>query len=80
MATYFSLVGRHGKLQACLLMSLIILSFLYIYSANESLSYNSANCDKTPNIDDLHYEYKYWQVSETVNATFYLYAAYYDAR
>ena len=38
------------------------------------------NCWKIPNLLDLHFNNKYWQVKETKNGTFYLYAAYYDVR
>ena len=38
------------------------------------------NCWKVPNILNLHYNNKYWQVKESSNGTFYLYAAYYDVR
>ena len=38
------------------------------------------NCWQTPNILELHFNNKYWQVKETKNGTFYLYAAYYDVR
>ena len=38
------------------------------------------NCWKIPDILDLHFNNKYWQVKETKNGTFYLYAAYYDVR
>ena len=37
-------------------------------------------CWKVPNLIDLKYNNKYWQVKETSNGTFYLYAAYYDVR
>ena len=37
-------------------------------------------CWKVPNIIDLKYNNKYWQVRETSNGTFHLYAAYYDDR
>ena len=40
----------------------------------------SDNCWKIPNILDLHYSNKYWQVKRTTDGTFYLYAAYYDVR
>ena len=39
-----------------------------------------SKCDKVPDILSLHYNNKYWQVRVTVNATFYLYAAYLDNR
>ena len=38
------------------------------------------NCWKIPNILELHFHNQYWQVKETKNGTFYLYAAYYDVR
>ena len=37
-------------------------------------------CWKVPNIVDLKYNNKYWQVKETNEGTFYLYAAYFDVR
>ena len=37
-------------------------------------------CDKVPDILSLHYNNEFWQVRETDNATFYLYAAYLDNR
>ena len=40
----------------------------------------SDNCWKIPNILDLHYSNKYWQVKKTSEGTIYLYAAYYDIR
>ena len=40
----------------------------------------SDSCWKIPNILDLHYSNKYWQVKRTTNGTFYLYSAYYDVR
>ena len=40
----------------------------------------SDKCWKIPNILDLHYSNKYWQVKETNDGTFFLYAAYYDVR
>ena len=40
----------------------------------------SNKCFKIPNILDLHYSNKYWQVKQTSDGTFYLYAAYYDVR
>ena len=40
----------------------------------------SDNCWKVPNILDLHYSNKYWQVKRTSEGIFYLYAAYYDVR
>lgn len=40
----------------------------------------SEDCWKIPNILDLHYSNKYWQVKESSNGTFYLYAAYLDVR
>ena len=38
------------------------------------------SCWKVPNIVDLKYNNKYWQVKETNEGTFYLYAAYFDVR
>ena len=40
----------------------------------------SDSCWKIPNILNLHYSNKYWQVKRTTNGTFYLYSAYYDVR
>ena len=40
----------------------------------------SNKCWKIPNIIDLHYSNKYWQVKRTSERIFYLYAAYYDVR
>eukprot|EP00092_Neocalanus_flemingeri_P040314 GFUD01043909.1.p1 GENE.GFUD01043909.1~~GFUD01043909.1.p1 ORF type:complete len:570 (+),score=158.65 GFUD01043909.1:188-1897(+) len=37
-------------------------------------------CAKYPDIYDLHFNNKYWQVTETSNGTFYLYGAYLDVR
>ena len=38
------------------------------------------DCEKTPDILQLHYNNKYWQQRTTQNATFYLYSAFYDKR
>jgi len=39
-----------------------------------------SKCDKVPDILSLHYNNKHWQVKDSDNATFYLYAAYLDNR
>ena len=41
---------------------------------------NYTGCTKFPDIFDLHFNNKYWQVTETSNGTFYLYGAYLDVR
>ena len=41
---------------------------------------NMRNCWDIPNLLELQFNNKYWQVKETKNGTFYLYAAYYDVR
>ena len=46
---------------------------------NKKLSKNKT-CAKYPDIYDLHFNNKYWQVTETSNGTFYLYGAYLDVR
>ena len=38
------------------------------------------DCEKTPDILQLHYNNNYWQQRTTQNATFYLYSAFYDKR
>ena len=40
----------------------------------------SDNCWKIPNILNLHYSNKYWQVKRTSEGIIYLYAAYFDIR
>ena len=47
--------------------------------ANENNNVDN-KCWAVPNILDLQYNNKYWQVKDTRNGTFYLYAAYYDTR
>ena len=39
-----------------------------------------SKCDKVPDILSLKYNNKHWQVKDSDNATFYLYAAYLDNR
>jgi len=41
---------------------------------------NYTGCTKFPDMFDLHFNNKYWQVTETSNGTFYLYGAYLDVR
>ena len=41
---------------------------------------NYTGCTKFPDMFDLHFNNKYWQLKETKNGTFYLYAAFYDVR
>jgi len=40
----------------------------------------NSSCTKYPDIYDLHFNNKYWQVTETSNGTFHLYGAYLDVR
>eukprot|EP00092_Neocalanus_flemingeri_P000504 GFUD01000535.1.p1 GENE.GFUD01000535.1~~GFUD01000535.1.p1 ORF type:complete len:579 (-),score=145.76 GFUD01000535.1:297-2033(-) len=40
----------------------------------------NSSCTKYPDIYDLHFNNKYWQVMETSNGTFHLYGAYLDVR
>ena len=37
---------------------------------------NSTGCTKFPDIYDIHFNNKYWQVLESSNGSFYLYGAY----
>merc|ERR1719264_2519556 len=41
---------------------------------------NITSCTKFPDIYDLHFNNKYWQVLESSNGSFYLYGAYLDVR
>ena len=41
---------------------------------------NSTGCTKFPDIYDIHFNNKYWQVLESSNGSFYLYGAYLDVR
>merc|ERR1719215_2156197 len=41
---------------------------------------NNTSCTKYPDIYDLHFNNKYWQVLESSNGSFYLYGAYLDVR
>ena len=41
---------------------------------------NNTSCTKFPDIYDLHFNNKYWQVLESSNGSFYLYGAYLDVR
>ena len=39
-----------------------------------------SNCEKLPEIYDLKFNNEHWQVKETKDVTFFLYAAYFDTR
>ena len=56
------------------------LPIVYWQENKKKKANKNASCTKYPDIYDLHFNNKYWQVTETSNGTFHLYGAYLDVR
>lgn len=74
---YFSSAEENETQMLDMLQTLLPNINIFYWQENKEIF---SKCQKLPDIFDLKFNNKYWQVKETGDNTFFLYAAYFDSR